>query len=71
MLNGGITSNISLSIFVHQGCPLSPLLIVIVIHNLLVMLSRLAMKSDIVGLYVPSRGQLVAKALADHYFMFL
>ena len=40
-------------------------------HPLLVMLSRLATNGDIVGLHLPSGGQLVAQALADDSFMFL
>ena len=71
MLNGGVTSDIALTTFVRQGCPLSPLLFVIVTHPLLVMLSWLATNGDIVGLHLPSRGQLVAQALADDSFMFL
>ena len=56
---------------VQQGCPLSPLLFAIVTHPLLVMLSNLAARGDIVGLHLPSGGQLVAQALADDSFMFL
>ena len=56
---------------VRQGCPLSPLLFAIVTHPLLVMLSNLAARGDIVGLHLPSGGQLVAQALADDSFMFL
>ena len=70
-LNGGVTSYIALTRFVRQGCPLSPLLFAIVTHPLLVMLSKLATNGGIVGLHLPSGGQLVAQALADDSFMFL
>ena len=60
MLNGGVTLDIALTRSVRQGCPLSPLLFATVTHPLLVMLSRLTTNGDIVGLYLPSRGQLVA-----------
>ena len=71
MLNGGVTSDIALTRSVRQGCPISPLLFAIVTHPLLVMLPRLATNGDIVGLHLPSGGQLVAQALADDSFMFL
>ena len=71
MLNGGVTSDISLTRSVLQGCPLSPLLFAIVTHPLLMMLSRLATNGDIVGLPLPSGRKLVAQALADDSFMFL
>ena len=71
MLNGGVTSDISLTRSVRQGFPLSPLLFAIVTHPLLVMLSRLATNGDIVGLHLPYGGQLVAQALPDDCFMFL
>ena len=71
MLNGGVTSDIALTTFVRQGCPLSPLLFVIVTHPLLVMLSWLATNGDIVGLHLPSRGQLEGEDLAYDSVMFL
>ena len=71
MLNGGVTPKVFLTRSVRQGCPLSPLLFAIVTHPLLVMLSNLATNGDIVGLRLPSGGQLVAQALADDSFMFL
>ena len=71
MLNGGVTSDISLTRSVLQGYPLSPLLFAIVTHLLLVMLSRLATNDDILGLHLPSGGQLVVQALVDDSFMFL
>ena len=39
--------------------------------SLLVVLSNLVTSGDIVGLHLPSGGQLVAQALADDSFMFL
>ena len=71
MLNGGVTAKIPLTRSVRQGCPLSPLLFAIVTHPVLVMLSKLADDGNIVGLHLPSGGQLVAQALADDSFMFL
>ena len=71
MLNGGVTPKLFLTRSVRQGCPLSPLLLVIVVHPLLVMFSNLATRRHIVGLHLPSGGQLVAQALADESFMFL
>ena len=71
MLNGGVTSYIALTRSVRQGYPLSPLLFAIVTPPLSVMLSRLTTNGDIVGLHLPSGGQLVAQALADDSFMFL
>ena len=71
ILNRGVTSDISLTRSVRQGCPLSPLFFAIVTHPLLVMLSSLATNGDIVGLHLPWGGQLVAQALADDSFMFL
>ena len=44
----------------QQGCPHRPLLFAIVPHPLLVMLLSLETCGDIVGLHLPSRGQLVA-----------
>ena len=66
--NGGITTDITLAISVRQGCSLSPLLFSIVTHSLLAMLSSLATNGDIVGLHLPSRGQLVAQVLANDFF---
>ena len=43
----------------------------IVTHPLSVMLSTLATNGQIVGAHLPYGGQLVAKALANDYFMFL
>ena len=54
---------------VRQGYPLSPLLFAIDTHPLLVVLSNHAANGDIVGLHLPSGGQLVAQALADDSFM--
>ena len=71
MLNGGVALNGFLTRSVQQGCPLSSLLFSIVTHLLLVMLPNLVANSDIVGLHLPSGGQLVAQALADDSFMFL
>ena len=71
MLNGGVISDIVLTRFVRLGCPLSPLLFAIVTHPLLTMLSGLATNADIVGLHLPSGGELVAQALANDSYMFL
>ena len=71
MLNGRVTPKGFLTRSVRQGCPLSPLLFAIVTHPLLVMLSNLATRGDIVGLHLLSGGQLEAQALADDSFMFL
>ena len=71
MLNGGVTLKVFLTRSMQQGCSLSPLLFAIVTYSFLVMLSNLADRGDIVGLHLPSGGQLVEKALADDSFMFL
>ena len=69
MLNEGVTSDNALRRSIRQGCPLSPLLFAIVTHPLSVVLSRIATNGDIVGLHLPSGGQLVAQA--NDSFMFL
>ena len=59
-LSDGVTPIVFLTRFVRQGCPRSPLLSVIVTHSFFVMLSNRAVSGDIVGLHLPSSGQLVA-----------
>ena len=70
MLNMGITSYISLTKAIRQGCSHS-LLLFVIITPMLVMLSRCAMNGDIVGLHLPSRGQLEGEDLAYDSVMFL
>ena len=55
----------------RQGCTLNSLLFAIVTHPLLVMLSNVAAKDDIVSLHLPSGGQLVTEAKVHDSFMFL
>ena len=71
MLSGGVTSKVFLTRSMWQGCALSPLLFPIVTHPLLVILSKLATTGNIVGLHLPSSGQLVTQALVIDSFMFL
>ena len=65
MLNGGLTLKFYLTRSVRQGCPLSPLLFAIVTNPLLIMLSNFVANGDIVGLHLPSSGELVAQASAN------
>ena len=50
MLNGGVMPIILLLESSHKGCPISPLLFALSTHPLLVMLSKLSVNGDIVGL---------------------
>lgn len=71
MMNGGVTSPVSLTRSLRQGCPLSPLLFALVTHPMLTLLTQLARDGEVVGLTLPSGQQLVGQALADDSFMFL
>ena len=57
-LNDGITLDISLW-SISQGCTIIQFLLAIITHPLLVILWKLATNVDILGLYLPSRGQQV------------
>ncbi|MCO5602437.1 hypothetical protein L7F22_056569 [Adiantum nelumboides] len=71
MMNGGVTSPVSLTRSLRQGCPLSPLLFALATHPMLTLLTQLARDGEIVGLTLPSGQQLVGQAFADDSFMFL
>ncbi|MCO5555946.1 hypothetical protein L7F22_009490 [Adiantum nelumboides] len=70
MMNG-VTSPVSLTRSLRQGCPLSPLLFALATHPMLTLLTQLARDGEIVGLTLPSGQQLVGQAFADDSFMFL
>ncbi|MCO5562139.1 hypothetical protein L7F22_015765 [Adiantum nelumboides] len=71
MMNGGVTSPVSLTRSLRQGCPLSPLLFALATHPMLTLLTQLARDREIVGLTLPSGQQLVGQAFSDDSFMFL